>query len=115
MKITSTETKVTIDYRYFGTDVSTGKEITNQEEEVITIDTPELTGSEKQIAWAMDIREREIMTAVNFFNEHTDAIMKEMGATTKNDVFQFIFYNENSKFNWITEETSAKNIIENYR
>lgn len=115
MKATFTETKATIDYRYFGTDVLTDEEITTPDEEVITIDMPELTGSEKQIAWAMDIREREIMTAVNFFNEHTDAIMKEMGATTKTDVFQFIFYNNDSKFSWVTKETSAKNIIENYR
>lgn len=115
MKTTFTETKATIDYRYFGADVLTKEEITIPDEEVITIDMPELTGSEKQINWAMDIRKREIMTAVNFFDEHENAIMKEMNATTKNDVYQFIFYNNDSKFSWITKETSAKNIIENYR
>lgn len=109
MKATFTETTATIDYRYFGE----GIEIPN--EEVITINTPELTGSEKQIDWAMHIRNREIMAAVDLFNQHAETIMKELDTTEKNDALQFIFCDSNSRCSWITTETSAKNIIENYR
>lgn len=109
MKATFTETTATIDYRYFGE----GIEMPN--EEVITINTPELTGSEKQIDWAMDIRNREIMAAVDLFNRNAETIMKELGTTKKSDALQFIFCNNNSRCSWITTETSAKNIIENYR
>jgi hypothetical protein len=87
--------------------------------EAITVNAelPELTGTEKQIAWAEDIRRRQLADIVEavynkvseWTTEAKDQLMAEANVTTISEFVNMMFAMQATG---ILNETSAKKIIE---
>lgn len=94
---------------------------------VVNEDLPELTGSEKQIAWAKDIRKKNIYAQINNFvgndifrvtdketvKRNKETLMARMGVDNFSDLTnKALTVDPNGAFNYYKITTSAKEIIE---
>lgn len=102
-----------IDFGYIGKDTKTGEIVrTGDEEKMIAkIELPELTGTEKQIAWAIDIRADkiyEIEQTVERFGFET--ALSQFKVETAQDVFDMIL--AGPKYSWLATTVNAHDVIE---
>lgn len=103
-----------IDFGYIGKDTKTGEIVrTGDAEKMIAkIELPELTGTEKQIAWAIDIRAdkiHEIEQTIERFGFET--ALNQFNVETAQDVFDMIL--AGPKYNWLATTANAHDVIEN--
>lgn len=84
----------------------------NYENEKVEIKMMQLTGSEKQIAWAEQIRLERLESVVDQMEEMGIEGFKKAGKlNTAQEVFDKVLEN-NRKYDWFMKETSAHEIIE---
>jgi NADH/NAD ratio-sensing transcriptional regulator Rex len=115
-KMTSWENANTaiIDFGYIGRDTKTGEIVRTGDEEkkIAKIELPELSGTEKQIAWAIDIRVdkiHEIEQTIERFGFET--ALSQFKVETAQEVFDMIL--AGPRYSWLATTTNAHNVIEN--
>ena len=84
----------------------------NYEAEKVEIEMKQLTGSEKQIAWAEQIRLERLENVIEQIEEMGIEGFKKAGKlNTAQEVFDKVLEN-NRKYVWFMKETDAHKIIE---
>lgn len=92
-------------------------EVAKYEAITVNVELPELTGTEKQVNWAKDIRRKQLTSIVeavysqvkDWTTDAKDQLMAEAGVSTISEFVNMAFAMQATE---ILAETSAKRIIE---
>lgn len=104
----------TMDLGCWGVDVLTGEEHRSGEDRltVAKIVLPELTGTEKQIKWANDIRCSKLL---DLFHDIKEVGLENLFRVGKVDSLQKVvdlMLKNNPRYNWILATTRASEVID---
>lgn len=100
-----------IDFGYIGIDTTTKEVIRDSQKEVVKIEFPVFTGSEKQISWAKDIRAEKVNGILRMLDGNAlEKFMDQAKVETVQAAFDMIFASPN--FGWLKTTESAHDMIE---
>lgn len=108
------EDTAVMDFGYIGKVVGTGEveRTGDPKKNVATIEFPELTGSEKQIAWAKDIRLMKLQDIERAIEgAGLETALSQFKVETAQEIIDFVMAGE--KYSWLKTTTSAHSVIEN--